>query len=253
MKWKINNQQKIGIYKIVNVLNNRIYVGSAILLQRRYASHISCLNRNRHGNSYLQNDWNKCGSEAFEFHLLEAVEKAEDLLTKENHWLNVYFDNKHTCYNICPVAGNTTGVFHSQQTKEKMLSIARKKAAPWQILSPDNVLYTVNGVRSFCKEHGLDRGALIRIKFKKSMSHKGWRLPENKDYTGDLEQIKKMVSMRSAKTYDLVLIHENGEECGPIHNVKSWSEQRGLNYHVVHALIRGSCKSYKGWRRKDSI
>jgi len=253
MKWKIDSQQKMGIYKIVNILNHRIYVGSAINLQRRYAAHISCLKRNKHGNSYLQNDWNKCGPEAFEFHLLEAVEKKQDLLLRETVYIDIYFDNKNMCYNICPVAGNTVGKFHTQQTKEKMLSIAKKKSAPWQILSPDNVIYTITGVRSFCKEHNLDRGALIRLKYGKCLSYKGWRLPENKEYIGSLEQIKNMVSVRSAKTYNVILVSEAGEQCGPIHNIKSWSEERNLNYRVVHALIRGSCKSYKGWKIKDSI
>lgn len=44
------------------------------------------------------------------------------------------------------------------------------------ILSPDNIVYTVTNRSAFAKEHNLDCGALGRVLRKVAKSHKGWKL-----------------------------------------------------------------------------
>ena len=43
----------IGIYKIVNSINNKIYVGSAKNIKKRWSAHKSDLNKNKHHNKHL--------------------------------------------------------------------------------------------------------------------------------------------------------------------------------------------------------
>lgn len=59
-----------GIYKIVNNMNGKIYIGSSINLTHRKTVHYSYLRRDRHPNKHLQFAWNHYGEEAFSFEVL---------------------------------------------------------------------------------------------------------------------------------------------------------------------------------------
>jgi len=110
---------KSGIYKIVNLVNNKIYVGSSINLNKREKDHFKDLNGNYHRNRYLQNAWNKYGLDNFKFEVLEHVKDESKLLEKEQYYLDIYFDNQKCCYNICPTAGSSFGVKFSDEIKLK--------------------------------------------------------------------------------------------------------------------------------------
>ena len=67
--------EMIGIYKIENKVNGKVYVGQSIDIERRWYSHKTQLNGNRHGNVHLQNAWNKNGNNSFEFVIVENNNK----------------------------------------------------------------------------------------------------------------------------------------------------------------------------------
>jgi group I intron endonuclease len=88
-----------GIYKIINVVNNKFYVGSAVDLKRRKARHFSELRNNRHNNRHLQAAWLKYGEQSFVFVVVEELAADIDLLAAENVWLHEHV-GKEYCYNI---------------------------------------------------------------------------------------------------------------------------------------------------------
>jgi group I intron endonuclease len=88
-----------GIYKIINVVNNKFYVGSAVDLKRRKTRHFSELRNNKHSNGRLQNSWNKYGEQAFVFVVVEELPEDADLLAAENVWLKEHV-GKDYCYNL---------------------------------------------------------------------------------------------------------------------------------------------------------
>ena len=88
-----------GIYKIINIINSKFYVGSAVDLKRRKTRHFSELRGNKHNNRHLQAAWNKYGEQAFVFVVLEEVSADADLLTAENVWLHAHVGQEN-CYNI---------------------------------------------------------------------------------------------------------------------------------------------------------
>jgi group I intron endonuclease len=88
-----------GIYKIINVVNNKFYVGSAVDLKRRKARHFSELRNGRHNNRHLQAAWVKYGEQAFVFVVVEELDTDADLLAAENVWLKEHVGKDH-CYNI---------------------------------------------------------------------------------------------------------------------------------------------------------
>lgn len=67
------NYNSSGIYIIRNTIDNRVYVGSAINLIRRYYTHLCDLKSNKHHNARLQNFVNKYGIEILRFQLLKIV------------------------------------------------------------------------------------------------------------------------------------------------------------------------------------
>ena len=89
-----------GIYVIQNIVNNRIYIGSSNNIQKRKISHFGKLRLNKHVNSKLQYAFNKYGEDNFVFNLLEKVENINDLLDREQVWLDFFKPE----YNIMPFA-----------------------------------------------------------------------------------------------------------------------------------------------------
>lgn len=87
------------IYKIINVVNNKFYVGSAVNYEKRKARHLWRLRRGDHANKHLQAAWQKYGEQAFVFAVVEEVSLDRDLLAAENVWLKEHV-GQHYCYNI---------------------------------------------------------------------------------------------------------------------------------------------------------
>ena len=88
----------MGIYKIINTINNKFYVGSAVNFSRRKTRHFSELRRGKHNNRHLQAAWNKYGEQAFVFVIVEEIQDKAQLLITENKWLSTHV-GKDYCYN----------------------------------------------------------------------------------------------------------------------------------------------------------
>jgi group I intron endonuclease len=91
-----------GIYKIVNLITGKYYVGSTKSFETRKTCHFSRLRNNNHTNKHLQNAYNKYGADNFKFEIVEYVE--------ENLLLDIeqsYLDNSKTndTYNKTQIAG----------------------------------------------------------------------------------------------------------------------------------------------------
>ena len=104
-----------GIYKIINLINGKIYVGSAVNFKNLFKLHLTRLKSNKHHSSILQNSWNKYGGENFKFEIIEECDKL-DLIKREQY----YIDTLKPFYNICKIAGNSLGRVVTDETREKL-------------------------------------------------------------------------------------------------------------------------------------
>ena len=86
---------KSGIYKIVNKVNSKYYLGSSKDFHVRKLRHFNELRKGNHHNIYLQRAFNKYGEENFEFVILE---ECENTLEREQELLNSL--NLKLCYNV---------------------------------------------------------------------------------------------------------------------------------------------------------
>ncbi len=104
-----------GVYQIVNLVNGNCYIGSSVQIESRIFKHLAFLRRGDHPNGHLQAAFLKYGEQSFDYKLLEVCDK-EILLSREQF----YLDALRPEYNICRVAGNTSGVLHGPEAKAKM-------------------------------------------------------------------------------------------------------------------------------------
>ena len=112
---------KGGVYRIVNKHDGSVYVGSAVNLRRRENNHWSDLRLNCHGNSHLQNAWNKYSEDALVFEILEYV-PTEQLIKREQY----YLDTLNPEYNFSPTAGNCLGYKHPEEMRQKVSTIMKE-------------------------------------------------------------------------------------------------------------------------------
>lgn len=117
----IDNSKNTGVYKITNVINSKIYIGSALFLHKRKNQHFHLLRINSHHSKYLQNAVNKYGINNFKFEIIEYCKK-EELLNKEQY----YIDNLKPSYNIRTVAHSQLGCKHTPETILKMKESSKK-------------------------------------------------------------------------------------------------------------------------------
>lgn len=133
----------IGIYKIRNVENNKVYIGSSLNLDRRFTDHKYILRKNKHHSPILQRAWNKHGESNFEFSIIEYCSE-EELISREQYWLNVllkadeYIDKKskffiENGYNILPKSTKGFSGRHSKETIIKQLKTSKRYNPIYQV------------------------------------------------------------------------------------------------------------------------
>ena len=61
----------IGIYKITNTKNGKVYIGQSVNIDSRFKQHKKALRDNNHINYRLQDDWNVYGEAVFAFEVLQ--------------------------------------------------------------------------------------------------------------------------------------------------------------------------------------
>ncbi|MEA3347052.1 MAG: GIY-YIG nuclease family protein [Candidatus Auribacterota bacterium] len=106
-----------GIYRIKNKVNGKCYIGSSNNIKHRWSVHKSTLRRGCHYNVHLQRAWDKYGKRNFTFSVIEENEKASDLLSREQ-W---YLDNCKPEYNISKDAtAPRRGKSHTEEWKRNV-------------------------------------------------------------------------------------------------------------------------------------
>ncbi len=140
----------IGVYKIRNKVNNRIYIGSSDNLRRRLDDHYHTLLRSVHTCSYLQRSFNKHGQGRFEFWIVEVCNEEKDLLIREQYYLDKWLFAQEFIlssgtdprfrklgYNTVPLADRTLGYKHTKEDKEFLsaLSISLWQDEEWRARS----------------------------------------------------------------------------------------------------------------------
>jgi hypothetical protein len=105
---------KSGVYRILNKINGKYYIGSSNYVRRRLTRHRNDLNNNAHINTHLQRAWNKYGECNFDFSTIEFCSKSKLLFLEKKYLGDI---NENVVYNLEP---DPTRPFHSKETRMKI-------------------------------------------------------------------------------------------------------------------------------------
>jgi len=154
----LNDTTKIsGIYKIINKVNGKYYVGSScdILTDSwsgRWFQHKYLLMKNKHHNIKLQRSWNKYGENNFQFLIIEKL-PIESLLKVEQIYLDKAKLEMKNCYNVsfdayCPTRGRKLSMKTRKRMSESKMGIGNSfygkthTSITRQLISKNTVLNT---------------------------------------------------------------------------------------------------------------
>ena len=107
-----------GIYKITNLSNGDFYIGQSVDLTQRKHSHFCQLRKGLHGNTYLQNSFNKYGEKKFEFSIVLLCDPIKSILS---YYEQSLVDAWSPEYNICKkCVDSSLGVERSYDFKQNL-------------------------------------------------------------------------------------------------------------------------------------
>lgn len=132
----------IGIYKITNKINGKIYVGQSNCIQRRFAQHKSPYEQQRFSNKPLYKAFKKYGIQNFSFEVIEQCSQ-EQLNAREKFWIKTLHSLCHqNGYNITAGGDGPQDDNHPKHklTREDVIDI-RKRYARHQRCKDVQALY----------------------------------------------------------------------------------------------------------------
>lgn len=111
-----------GIYAILCVANEKMYIGSSQNIRNRLRTHINRLRKNAHRNDHLQNAWNLYEINSFRFEIVELCEIGKLIEREQFH-----IDSRENLFNLVMKAGSTIGYTHTEETRKLMSELAKKR------------------------------------------------------------------------------------------------------------------------------
>lgn len=107
----------IGIYKISNNIDNRVYIGQSINIYSRWAQHEAKLRLKQHDSYKLQTFYdNNLDSIKLKFDVLEMTDDKSKLNELEDKWVR-YYDSLNNGFNVANVGGNKNNKIKNQKNR----------------------------------------------------------------------------------------------------------------------------------------
>lgn len=122
-----------GVYKILNTVNGRAYIGSTSCFKARWKVHRRDLRAGKHANQSLQNAWDKYGEIAFVFSIIEVVGDRLGLIDSENNAMRIARNSGVKLYNIRVASESNLGLKLGPRPKavKKKISDSRMGIVPY--------------------------------------------------------------------------------------------------------------------------
>jgi len=125
------NKGKCGIYRWINIENNKSYIGSSIDLRRRLKQYYNISYIERFNSMLIYKSLLKYGYSKFKLEILEYCDLS-DVIKREQHYIDIFKPE----YNILKIAGSSLGYKHDEISLVKVrkhlaLLNAEKKHKSW--------------------------------------------------------------------------------------------------------------------------
>ncbi len=208
----------------------------------------------------FENAKNKYGIENFERTIVEYIEKEEDILVREQYYLDTLNCAKSPrYYNISPTAGGGdcgNGSKISATKKKKFASgdlVINNKgkamkdeqklkiADDWEIITPKQEVLTITNMLEYCRQNKLNASAMSAVARGRKSSYKGYKckkLTNKRDVDYEHKEYVFMTKEeRSQQLKDLAIKGSNHHEAVKI-------EYGGVVYGSIAEAIEATGKSY---------
>ena len=213
-----------GVYQIVCKTTQKIYVGSAVNLNKRIKRHLHELRNQKHCSKHLQNAFNLYGEESFYVIILEEFESITryDLLTREQFFLDELTPyNRETGYNTCHQAKSPAQLNFTKERKDKLSNSLKL----YHLQNPVSQ-ETRNKIGDSNRGKKMSLESIEKIRISK---------------TG-LKQTEDNISKR-AKSYSFIkdgILYEGS-------NLKRFAEEHNCHRPNLGLVLRGIRKSHHGF------
>lgn len=242
IKFDFNRYDRIGgVYFIECISTRKMYIGSSVNLITRLECHRSELRGNYHGNRYLQRAFNKYGENNFIIGILEKVDKAEELLNREQYYIN----KLNPEFNICL---DVKRHLFTEESK-KLLSEARKKGFIDGTIKPSvmrevnkydllgNFLEKYESITEAAKKNGVNISGVERCVYKTAKQCKGLVYRYSDDKTPVTATNKKGWIIECYDTLeDSITIYPS---------MMQFTKNVGADYATINRIINNG-KLYRG-------
>jgi group I intron endonuclease len=187
-----------GIYRIVNTVNGRSYVGSSVDVCLRFRKHVWKLRGDNHENLHLQSAWNKYGALSFRLEVVEVCDRSV-LFFREQHYLDIAKIDSDSYYNMNYIAskppsprgrvvldvtrkklsvlrmGNKNPQYGKRLNEKTKLKMGASHSKFYVFVSPQNEIVKINNVAKFCRENGLVCSGMYNVQNGWVEQYRGWR------------------------------------------------------------------------------
>lgn len=214
----------IGIYKIENLINHKVYIGQSIEIEKRWQKHL-----NAKDNFAIHKALQKYGKENFSFQIIEECDLL-DLDNKEQYWMNYYNSLIPNGYNMIQGGSNGAGFAKGKKVLQYTLDgiFVKEYNSANQASNQTGVCHS-----DICK---CCRGDTPRAgKYQ-------WK------YSGDDKEIKP-IKIRT--DFSVLQINKNtGEIIKEFPSLKEASEQTHIAKSIICKVCNGKGKTAGGFKWK---
>jgi len=170
----------IGVYRITNTITDRVYIGSAVDVEKRVRRHKQTLRAGKHPNPHLQQSWVKHGEAVFLFEpLVEcSIETRKD---REQRFIDAYIEHGLPVYNMRPVTISSVGFKYvcSEDTRKKLSCAKIGKTKSLETRRRMSVAQTGKKHSEATKAKLRGRVRSREAREKMSLAHTGMTMPES--------------------------------------------------------------------------
>jgi hypothetical protein len=234
-----NDLDNSGIYFIKNIVTNKIYIGQAVNIRKRFNCHKHMLRENKHDNIHLQRSWNKHGSKKFQFGVLEFCDR-DKLNEMETDYIKLYQSNNiEFGYNM---SSGGDSPLYNQEHVEKMRRVRT------EIAGKSVVQYDVDGnfVAEFDSFNDAARKNKISVQSVANSVNKQIITNEkifiSKDCIFDVNTY-----LVNSKLYNPILQYDLDGNYIREYNQLSEVQLYGFKKHQVYNCCVGKIQSYNGF------
>lgn len=215
------------LYKIINKLNNKVYIGQTVnSLRQRWVGHC-----NTKAKTAIASAIKKYGKENFEIKVIARANSINELNYREIYYIKLFNSLSPVGYNLTYGGQGSVGKKHSTETKEKMSTAHKNKPA-----------HNKGKARTIIERKRISLGSMGRIqslstRIKISQKHKNKKLSESTK--------QKLSTLNGGKPFIVKDINSNIVWTGSV--LSNCAKDLSLNVSSISLCLHGKQRAHKGY------